>query len=46
MVNYSFKTESSLNGHKVGNLLLTAMTNITGNMSDGIESLSKVILIQ
>ncbi len=43
LLNYSFKTESSLNGHKVGNLLLTAMTNITGNMSDGIESLGKVL---
>ena len=43
LFNYRFKTTSDLNGHTVGNLLLTAMTNITGNLSDGIESLSKVL---
>jgi len=43
LLNYRFQTTSDLNGHAVGNLLLTAMANITGNMSDGIESLSKVL---
>lgn len=43
LFNYRFKTTSDLNGHTVGNLFLTAMTNITGNMSDGIEALSKVL---
>lgn len=43
LLNYRFKTTSDLNGHAVGNLLLTAMANITGNMSDGIESLSKIL---
>ncbi|MDD2434654.1 MAG: YvcK family protein [Bacilli bacterium] len=43
LFNYRFKTTSDLNGHTVGNLLLTAMKNITGNMSDGIESLGKVL---
>ena len=42
LMNYRFKTTSDLNGHTVGNLILTALANITGNMSDGIESLSKV----
>lgn len=42
LVNYRFRTTSDLNGHTVGNLLLTAMCNINGNMSDGIEALSKV----
>ena len=42
LMNYRFKTTSDLNGHAVGNLILTALANITGNMSDGIESLSKV----
>ena len=42
LVNYRFETTSDLNGHTVGNLLLTAMSNINGNMSDGIEALSKV----
>lgn len=43
LFNYRFKTTSELNGHTVGNLLLTAVTNIAGNMSDGIESLGKIL---
>ncbi len=42
LLNYRFNTSSDLNGHAVGNLILTAMSNITGNLSVGIESLSKV----
>ena len=42
LMNYRFKTTSDLNGHTVGNLILTALCNITGNVSDGVESLSKV----
>ena len=42
LFNYRFKTTSDLNGHTVGNLILTATKEITGNLSDGIESLSKV----
>lgn len=43
LLNYRFKTTSDLNGHTVGNLLLTALTDISGNISDGIESLGKVL---
>lgn len=43
LLNYRFNTTSDLNGHTVGNLLLTAISNITGNMSDGIEALSKIL---
>ena len=43
LLNYRFKTTSDLDGHTVGNLLLTASSNITGNMSDGIEALGKVL---
>ena len=43
LLNYRFKTTSDLNGHTVGNLLLTAMANMTGNMSDGIEALGKIL---
>lgn len=43
LLNYRFKTTSDLNGHTVGNLLLTVMTNITGNLSVGINSLGKVL---
>ncbi len=43
LLEYRFKTNSDLNGHPVGNLLLAALCNITGNISDGIKSLSKVL---
>lgn len=42
LFNYRFHTKSDLDGHTVGNLLLTASSEITGNLSDGIEALSKV----
>ena len=43
LFNYRFSTTSDLDGHTVGNLLLTAMTNITGNIGLGLESLGKVL---
>ena len=43
LLNYRFSTTSDLDGHAVGNLLLTAMSNITGNMSDGIAAIGKVL---
>lgn len=43
LFNYRFDTTSDLDGHTVGNLLLTASSEITGNLSEGIEALSKVL---
>ena len=43
ILNYRFQTTSDLDGHTVGNLLLTAASNLGGNMSRGIKSLSKVL---
>lgn len=43
LFNYRIKTTSDLDGHAVGNLLLTADSEISGNLSDGIEALSKVL---
>lgn len=43
LFNHRFNTSSDLDGHTVGNLLLTAASEITGNLSDGIEALSKVM---
>jgi len=43
LLNYRFKTTSDLNGHTLGNLLLTALIEVSGNLSIGIESLSKVL---
>lgn len=42
LFNYRFRTTSDLDGHTVGNLLLTASSEVTGNLSEGIEALSKV----
>lgn len=41
--NYRFDDNSSLEGHTIGNLLLTAMIDINGNMSSGMEALGKVL---
>jgi len=43
LFNHRFTTTSDLDGHTVGNLLLTASSEISGNLSDGIEALSKVL---
>ena len=42
LLNYRFNTTSDLNGHPVGNLLLTAMSNMTGNMSTGVKALGEI----
>jgi len=46
LLNYRFNTTSDLNGHAVGNLLLTALCNITGNIQEGIETIGKVLKIK
>ena len=43
LLNYRFKTTSDLNGHPVGNLLLTAAADMTGSMNNGVRMLSKVL---
>ena len=43
LLEYRFKTTSDLNEHTVGNLLLTASSQVTGNFSDGIKAISKVL---
>lgn len=42
LFNYRFVTCSDLDGHTIGNLILTGLKEITGNLSEGIEALSKV----
>jgi uncharacterized cofD-like protein len=46
LLNYRFETTSTLNGHAVGNLLLTALAEISGNMSEGIETIGKVLKLK
>lgn len=43
MMEYRFKTSSDLNGHALGNLILTAMLDITGSLKESIASLSKLL---
>lgn len=43
LLNYRFNTTSDLNGHTVGNLLITASKEVSGSMSNGIEVLGKVL---
>lgn len=43
MMSYRFKTSSDLNGHAVGNLILTSMLDITGSLKESIKSISKLL---
>lgn len=43
MMEYRFHTSSDLNGHAVGNLILTSMLEITGSLKDSIACLSKLL---
>ena len=43
MMEYRFKTSSDLDGHSVGNLILTAMLDINGSLKDSIAYLSKLL---
>lgn len=42
LLQYRFNTYSDLDKHAMGNLLLTAMYNITGSLTTSLESLSKI----
>lgn len=43
MLEYRFNTSSDLNGHAVGNLILTAMLDITGSLKESIKHLSTLL---
>ncbi len=43
MMSYRFNTSSDLDGHAVGNLIFTAMLDITGSLKDSISHLSKLL---
>lgn len=46
LLQYRFNTYSDLDKHALGNLLLTAMYNITGSLTKSLESLSKIFNIK
>ena len=42
LIEYRFNTSSDLDGHALGNLILVAMLNMTGNLKDSIAALAKL----
>ena len=43
LVNYRFKTNGNFDGHTVGNIILTALNDIYGSMSEGIKHITKIL---
>ena len=46
LFDYRFNTSSDLDGHALGNLLLTGAATITGNVSDGIELVNSLLKLK
>ena len=43
LVNYRFQTDGDFDGHTVGNIMLTALIDIFGSMSEGIKQIAKIL---
>ncbi|HJF32389.1 MAG TPA: YvcK family protein [Sporosarcina psychrophila] len=46
MFEYRFSTSEDLKGHSLGNLILAAMTDITGDFASAVEKMSRVLNIK
>lgn len=46
MFQYRFSSSKSLEGHSLGNLMLAALTNITGDFARAVEQMSHILNIQ
>ncbi|TFD95848.1 YvcK family protein [Jeotgalibacillus sp. R-1-5s-1] len=46
MFQYRFASKNELGGHSLGNLIIAAMTSITGDFAHGIEEMSKVLNVR
>lgn len=46
MFQHRFSTSNELSGHSLGNLILAAMTSITGNFVHAIQEMSKVLKVR
>lgn len=46
MFQHRFNTSNELSGHSLGNLILAAMTSITGNFAHAIQEMSKVLNVR
>lgn len=43
LLQHRFKTDSGLNGHSLGNLLIAALTSITGDFVKGVREMSHIL---
>ena len=43
LANYRFKTNGNFDGHTVGNIILTALNDIYGSMSEGIKHITRIL---
>ncbi|MFT8872304.1 MAG: YvcK family protein [Sporolactobacillus sp.] len=43
LLQHRFKTDAGLNGHSLGNLLIAALTSITGDFVKGVRELSRIL---
>lgn len=46
LLNYRFKSKGNLNKHTVGNIMLTALTEMTGSIQKGVEELGKILKLR
>ncbi|KIL46509.1 hypothetical protein KP77_26360 [Jeotgalibacillus alimentarius] len=46
MFQYRFAGKNELDGHSLGNLIIAAMTSITGDFAHGVEEMSKVLNVR
>lgn len=46
LLQYRFETNSDLNNHPMGNLLLTALFNITGDLTKSLKAMSSILNIK
>lgn len=43
LVDYRFKTDSDLNGHSIGNIILTALIDLYGDLTTAVKEISKML---
>lgn len=46
LMNYRFDGEEDIGGHNLGNLILTALTQISGSFNEAIDSICKVLNVK
>lgn len=46
LMDYRFEGDGDIGGHNLGNLMLTALTQTTGNFMESIQKLSKVLKVK